>query len=251
MERTVWLEKMRRQAEALYDHWAPAYWVKFGLHPDSTHHQFIDRLLARLGAQCDILDAACGAGRYEPLLLEAGHRVFGVDQSAGMLARARDHFPQEGYPQLRYAKIGLQEMDFRAEFDAAICIDALETVCPEDWPGILTRFERALKPGGWLYATVEVAELWGVDVRRAYEQALTLGFPAIYGEVIETVEDIDAEYAQGIALDWHGITGEQFYLYHYYPTLEQVRLWCAQANLAVEEEGMGDGYAHFLARKGV
>ena len=69
------------------------------------------------------------------MLLEAGHSVVGIDQSAGMLARAREHFPEA-----QYEKISLQEMDFREAFDGIICMDAMEHVCPEDWPGILRKF---------------------------------------------------------------------------------------------------------------
>lgn len=150
MERAEWLKKIRSQAEALYDHVAPVYWVKFGMVPDPTHRQFIEKFLERLGTQSTILDAACGAGRYDGMLLEAGHRVLGIDQSSNMLARAREHFPQERFPGLRYAKTGLQEMDFQAAFDGVICMDAMEHICPEDWPGIVEGFHKALKPVGVL-----------------------------------------------------------------------------------------------------
>jgi SAM-dependent methyltransferase len=103
MERAEWLKKVRLQAEALYDHGAPAYWVKFGMYPDAPHRQFIEKFLGRLGAHSAILDAACGAGLYDGMLLEAGHSVVGIDQSAGMLAQAREHFPLERFPGLRYA----------------------------------------------------------------------------------------------------------------------------------------------------
>jgi 2-polyprenyl-3-methyl-5-hydroxy-6-metoxy-1,4-benzoquinol methylase len=246
VERAEWLKKMRAQAEALYDHLAPAYWVKFGLYANAAHRQFIEKFLGRLGAQSAILDAACGAGRYDGMLLEAGHGVLGIDQSNSMLARAREFFPQERFPGLRYAKMGLQEMDFQAKFDGVICIDALEHVCPEDWPGILARFQKALRPGGLLYITVEVAE-WG-EVSEAYERAKALGLPVVFGEV---VDEIDAAYAQAAALDWQAISGVQAdrAVYHYYPPPEQVRAWLDQAGLAIEEEGTGDGYAHLLARK--
>lgn len=122
MERAAWLKKVRGQAEALYDHIAPAYWVTFGFHANAAHRQFIEKLLGRLAGQSAILDAGCGAGRHDGMLLEAGHSVFGIDQSGKMLARAREVHPQERCPRLRYAKIGLQEMDFEAEFDAAICV---------------------------------------------------------------------------------------------------------------------------------
>jgi len=39
--------------------------------------------------------------------------------------------------------------------------------------------------------------------------------------------------------------------YHFYPSEEQVRAWLDQAEFAIEEEGTGDGYFHFLARKKV
>ncbi len=247
MERTEWLKKVRAQVESLYDHIAPAYWDKFGFYDNTTHLQFMDKLFARLRPQSYILDAACGAGRYDGILLEAGHRVLGIDQSARMLARAREHFPQERFPQLRYEKIGLQEMDFQAEFDGAICMDAMENVFPEDWPGVVARFSRALKPGGVLYLTVEEVEEG--EVRESYEQARAQGLPVVLGEM---ADKIDAAYEQVMALGWQAAPDEAIghAVYHYYPSREQVRAWFAQAGLAIEEEGSGDWYAHFLARRG-
>jgi cyclopropane fatty-acyl-phospholipid synthase-like methyltransferase len=246
MERAEWLKKMRTQAEALYDHLAPAYWVTFGLYANDVHRQFIEKFLGRLGAQSTLLDAACGAGRYDGMLVEAGHRVLGIDQSGSMLARAREVFPQERFPGLRYAKMGLQEMDFEAEFDGVICIDAMEHVCPEEWPGILSRFQKALRPGGVLYVTVEMAD-WD-EVGEAYEWARAQGLPVVLGEV---VDQVDATCAQVAALDWQAVSGEQAdpAVYHYYPAPEQVRGWLDQAGLAIEEEGTGDGYVHLLVRK--
>ena len=246
MQRAEWLKKIRLQTEAAYDHIAPAYWVKFGLYANAGHRQFIQKFLGRLGAHSAIPDAACGAGRYDGMLIEADHTVLGIDQSSSMLAQAREHFPQERFPGLRYARMGLQEMDFQAKFDGAICIDALEHICPEDWPGILARFHKALRPGGVLYVTVEVAGLG--EVSEAYERAKALGLPVVFGEVADT---FDAAYAQVAALDWQSISGDLAgqASYHYYPPLEQVRAWFDQAGLAIEAEGTGDGYAHFLARK--
>ncbi len=246
MDRAAWLKKMRTQAETLYDHLAPAYWVTFGFYANATHHQFIEKLLARLGPQSALLDAACGAGRYDERLLEAGHSVLGIDQADNMLARAREHFPQARYPQLRYTKIGLQEMDFEASFEGAICIDALEHISPEDWPGIVARFQKALKPGGMLYVTVEVPN--ADEVRAAYERAQARGLPVVWGEV---VDESGANYLRATATDWQTLAGEQAdqAVYHYYPSPEQVHAWFNQAGLIIEEEGTGDGYTHLLARK--
>jgi len=111
MERAEWLKQMREKAEALYDHLSPKYWITFGLGANETHREVLQKFLGRVAPRGTLLSAACGAGRYDGMLLEAGHSVVGIDQSAGMLARAREHFPE-----VQYKKMGLQEMDFREAF---------------------------------------------------------------------------------------------------------------------------------------
>jgi 2-polyprenyl-3-methyl-5-hydroxy-6-metoxy-1,4-benzoquinol methylase len=240
---------VRIQAEKLYDHGAPAYWVIWGMNIEKTHSQFIEKFLGRLREGSIILDAACGAGRYDGILLEAGHSVVGIDQSNGVLARAREHFPLESFPRLQYAKIGLQEMDFQAEFDGIICMDAIEHICPEDWPVILDRFQEALKPGGILYITVDPEKL--NEDRKAYERAKAMGLPVVYGEV---VDELDEAYKEAIALDARDLNTLSYErldhaVYHFHPSLEQVRNWFEQAGLVIEEEGSGDDYAQFFVRK--
>jgi 2-polyprenyl-3-methyl-5-hydroxy-6-metoxy-1,4-benzoquinol methylase len=249
MQRSEWLKKVRIQAEALYDHIAPAYWAKFGLSPDASHRQFIELFLSRLGTHSRLLDAACGAGLYDGMLLETGHRVLGIDQSGSMLARAREIYPQERFPGLRYVKMGLQEMDFQGEFDGVICMDALEHICPEDLPGIVIGFQRAIKPGGLVYVTVDAAELG--DYREAYEQAKAMGLPVVPGEV---ADELDALFALAMAvepLDSLATFGERLDLtvYHYHPSMEQVHAWFDQAGLLIEQEVTADGYVHLLAVK--
>ena len=114
-------------------------------------------------------------------------------------------------------------MAYQEVFNGAICMDAMEHVSPEDWPPILGNFQRALKQDGYLYFTVEIQD--EAEVRSAFEQAQAAGLPVVYGEWIN--DDV----------------------YHYYPSLEQVREWVQQAGLVILEEGEGDGYHHFLMRK--
>jgi SAM-dependent methyltransferase len=94
MERTEWLKQMRDKAEKLHDHISPLYWVKYGRSVDETHREYLHKFLERVPPRSNLLSAACGAGVYDGLLLEAGHSVVGIDQSEGMLARAREHFPR-------------------------------------------------------------------------------------------------------------------------------------------------------------
>ncbi len=249
MERSEWLNKVRGMAEALYDHAAPAYWVKWGMGVDAMHREYIGKFLGRLSGQCVILDAACGAGRFDGILYEAGHRVLGIDQSGGVVARAREHFPQEEFPNLRYAKLRMQEMSFQAEFEGIICMDAMEHIFPEDWPVILNCFQKALKAGGVLYLTVDAQKL--EEDGKAYERAKAMGLPVVFGEI---VDELDAAYSEAMALDALDLNSLAYErldhtVYHYHPSLEQVRGWYNQAGLVIEEEGSMDEYVHILGKK--
>jgi SAM-dependent methyltransferase len=219
MDRIAWLRERRREAEERYSNWwAPLYSEKWGVYPNASHLRFIQKFLDLLSPNSRILDAACGAGRYMPQLTGKGHAVTGIDQSQGMLDRAK-----EKYPEVQFEKVGLQEMKFQEVFDGAICIDAMENVCPEDWPVVLANFQHALKPRGYLYFTVEMQD--EAEVKTAFEEAQRSGAPVVYGEWIN--DDV----------------------YHYYPSMEQVRKWIQQAGLTIIEDGDGDGYHHFLMHK--
>ena len=175
MDRTTWLREVRRETKEEYTRLAPLYGEKYGLHISATHQQFIVAFLDLFPPGSLTLDAACGAGKYLPDLLERGHTITGTDQSPGMLARAR-----ENYPEVQFEKVGLQEMVYQEVFHGAICMDAMEHVCPEDWPPVLSNFYRALKQQGYLYFTVEPAD--EEDVRQAFKRAQQAGLPVVYGE---------------------------------------------------------------------
>lgn len=255
MKRAEWLKQMRCMAEALYNQFSSKYWVEWGLTEDSTHRAFLKKFLERVPPGV-ILSAACGAGRYDGLLLEAGHTVIGADQSAGMLARARDHFPPEQFPRLRYEKIGLQEIalepSFRETFNGVICMDAMEHICPEDYPGILRGFQQVLKPGGMLYFTADTLDTAveeGVDVEAVYTRAKERGLPVVYGEWVDEIYDAYTQVqALGLAAP-DELTNRA--VYHYFAPVEQIRAWIEQAGLLIEEEGIGSGWQHFIASKRV
>ena len=152
-----------------------------------------------------------------------------------MLARAHEKFPEASVE-----KVGLQELDYQEVFDGAICMDAMENVFPEDWPIVLSNFERAIKPGAYLYFTVELAA--EKDVEQAVTESTQLGFPIIRGEWTQKGE------------------------YHYYPPVEQVKQWLDSAGFTLIEEQsapfaetdssadqeviyIGEGYYHVLAKK--
>jgi ubiquinone/menaquinone biosynthesis C-methylase UbiE len=222
VDRQTWLRERRQAAEERHDaiH-AFTYDEQYGeIGPE--HRRFVADLLERVPAGGTVLDAACGTGKYFGMVLDAGRRVVGTDQSTGMLARARAR-----YPAVPLERVGLQELAFDGEFDAVMCIDAMENIPPEDWPRVLGNLRRALAPGGHLYLTVEQVDDEELD--RVFAEATAQGMPVVRGE--ETAKDAG---------------------YHHYPSREQVASWMEEGMLAVVAEGWtagdGYGYLHLLAR---
>ena len=204
MDRAAWLRERRQRTEERHDaiH-AFTYDDEFG-EVGPVHARFVADLLERCPPGGTVLDAACGTGKYFAMVLDAGRRVVGTDQSTGMLARARARFPA-----VPLERVGLQELDFTGEFDAVMCVDAMENVPPEDWPKVVANLRRALRPGGQLYLTVE--EVDDQELERALADATAQGLPAVRGEL--------AERGAG---------------YHYYPSREQVRSWLEEGTRQVD-----------------
>jgi ubiquinone/menaquinone biosynthesis C-methylase UbiE len=220
MDRRAWLDERRANAEGRFDRlYAPTY-DEDDIPITATHRHFVEAVIESCPPGGSILDAACGTGRYFEMIQAAGRQVVGIDQSAGMLAEARSKFPE-----VVLEKIGLQELRTAGEFDAAICVDAMENVFPEDWPRVLANLRRAVS-GGLIYLTVE--QISDSAITEAFGQATAAGLPVVQGETLR---------GGG---------------YHYYPTVEQVTGWLRATLLDVVEEGQGSGsnygYWHLLVR---
>jgi ubiquinone/menaquinone biosynthesis C-methylase UbiE len=222
MDRRTWLAQRRAAVDATYSSVGPTY--DDGYDPATpVHRRFVSALIDTSPEGGVILDAACGTGPYVGMILGVGRRVVGVDQCAGMLERARAK-----HPDVRFERVGLQELAFDAEFDAAMCIDAMEHVPPEEWPLVLEHVRRAVKPGGHAYLTVEQIDRSSLE--DAQVAAAADGSPAVFGEVV----------------------GEGTGGYHFYPDRDQVAAWLVDAGFETvdqEDEWLeGYGYHHLLVR---
>ena len=222
MDRTGWLRERRASVEVDYTRDAATY--DDGYDPVTPiHRRFVERLIETVLESGTILDAPCGTGPYFGLILAAGRQVVGADQSAGMLARAK-----QKHPDVRLEHFGLQELSFDRRFDAAMCVDAMEHVPPEEWPLVLGNLRRAVRDGGHLYMTVEQVD--PSQLERAFEEGTAAGLPVVFGDSVDL-----------------GTGG-----YHHYPDREQVGRWLDDAKLAVideADEDLGDyGYRHLLCR---
>lgn len=95
-----------------------------------------------------VLDLACGTGSLGDLARHAGHRVVGVDMSAGMLGGGARSAPA--------AQGDAAALPFpAASFDGAVCGYALRNFT--DLSASLAEAARVLRPGGRI-AILEVAE---------------------------------------------------------------------------------------------
>ncbi len=227
VDRRAWLNERRAAVEGSYTRDAPTY--DEGDTPISpTHRHFVSRLLDTCPPGGIVLDAPCGTGRFFEQVVATGRRVVGIDQSAGMAAAARAR-------RLAVAVelLGLQELPFAGEFDAVMCIDAMEHVFPEDWPVVLANLHRAMRPDGRLYLTLEeIVEDRDAQLDRAFTQATERGLPVVRGEDV----------------------GDHTGGYHYYPEPDQVARWLEAEGLTIVGEGRnredGWGYRHLLLRSG-
>jgi SAM-dependent methyltransferase len=225
MERRKWLRTLRTENERQEDLLSPIFDERWG-EVDHVHRTYVSMFLSRLPERGNVLDAACGTGKYFQMVLETGRTLLGVDHSSGHLTRAREKFPQ-----VPTEKHDLQELPFHEEFDGVMCVDAMEFVPPEDWPVVVGRFRQATRIDGWFYLTIELAP--EEELTLATEKARLSGIPVVSGEAI-----------------WDDPYGAY---YHYYPSIPQVQAWLATAGFEIEEETEGpreDGgyaYHHVLA----
>lgn len=139
---------------------------------DEARHSFygreqfyLDTLLAGVPSGATVLDAGCGTGRpMAEYVIARGMRVVGYDQSEGMLALARQRFPEQ-----RWICAALENCEFDggeaaegkradaetggARYAAAICWDALFHIERHHHQNILRRIRDRLHPGARLMLT--------------------------------------------------------------------------------------------------
>ena len=132
---------MSERTRNAYDRWAPTYDI-------SPNPQIVLEFPDVLGllaptAGENILDAACGTGRYTAAIAERGTVVRGLDFSAEMLAIARRRMPTTEFHEADLTK----PLPFLSHhFDAILCAQALKHI--PDLGFTMREFARVLRAGG-------------------------------------------------------------------------------------------------------
>ena len=149
--------------------------ARFERAPVQTDSSALARLVAFAGLEPDerVLDAGCGPGLVAEALLNAGHRVHGVDLSAEMVRRARERCARFG-DRARFEQGSAMELAPTEPFDGAISRLVLHHL---ENPLALVRRQVALvRPGGVVVACDHTGDpdpgvaLWHQQVERARDR---------------------------------------------------------------------------------
>lgn len=139
----------RHRSAGYYETNAEAF-IQSTLGADMT--SLYERFEAHLHAGCRILDLGSGSGRDSLYFSEKGCQVTAVDVSPAMCRQTEE---LAGVP---VYCMGAEELSFKEEFDAVWACASLLHVSREDMQEVLQRLERALCPGGILYASWKYGE---------------------------------------------------------------------------------------------
>jgi len=134
--------------QAVYDRAAAGYDARRfkGLFEEG----WLKRFAAALPSGGRVLDLGCGAG--EPIaawLIGQGFAVTGVDFAPGMLAIARQRWPEGDW-----READMRTLDLPDRFDGIVSWDAFFHLTPDAQRGVIPRLARHLLPGGALMLTV-------------------------------------------------------------------------------------------------
>jgi phosphatidylethanolamine/phosphatidyl-N-methylethanolamine N-methyltransferase len=148
-----------------YAKWAPVYDVVFGAVFDRGRAAAIEAA-ERIGGR--ILEVGVGTGISLPDYTNRTNRIFGVDISEPMLAKARERVTELGLTHVEgLAVMDAENMDFPDEsFDVVVAQYVITTVPNPE--ATLDEFARVLKPGGEIILVSRVGAEAGM--RRALEK---------------------------------------------------------------------------------
>lgn len=121
--------------------------AEWAAHLPHAHSPRLDPFLDRLRPGAAVLELGCGDGRDAARMIERGFAVQASDGSPAMARLASERLGRE-VPVMDFA-----ELDAREAFDGVWCQASLLHLAERELPGVLARIHRALRPGGWHWAS--------------------------------------------------------------------------------------------------
>jgi len=165
------------------------------------------RFLKLLPIQAHILDLGCGSGRDARAFLDAGYWVTAMDGSEACCRLAGDYI---GQPVLCQT---FDQLDFDQVFDGVWACASLLHLPYAELPGVFEKIARALRPGGYLYASFKYGDFEGERNGRYFtdltEARLAAVMEPVVGlTVVETFVTGDVREGRGDER-WLNVIGKQ------------------------------------------
>jgi ubiquinone/menaquinone biosynthesis C-methylase UbiE len=188
-------DEATRHNQAAYDQIASGY-ARRQAGRGLAFTDLMDAFTARLPAQALVADLGCGPGHDGARIVAAGHRVIGVDRSAGMLSVAAQRLAG------RVVRGDLRRLPLApAGLDGIWCCASLLHVPQDQTAAALAEMHRVLRPGGHLALITALGQGSGLEpvpfapeVKRwyFYRQAdqLTAQLPAAGLELLSVSEEV-------------------------------------------------------------
>lgn len=176
----------------------------FSLSSAISHSRHLDGFLERLSGDARVLELGCGAGRDAARIKERGFDLDATDGIPAMVAKANERHD------IGARLMQFDQLDAQAEYDA-IWAHACLLHCPRDeLPGVLARIHRALKAGGYHYASYKLGDGEGRDLLgRLHNFPSTdwlIGtYTAAYFEIVDH-QIFAGKGSDGTQRDWLAIT---------------------------------------------
>ena len=121
--------------------------AEWAAHLPHAYSPRLDSFLDRLPAGGTVLEMGCGDGRDAAHMIGRGFDVAASDGSPAMAALASERLGRE-VPVMEFV-----ELDACEAYDGVWCQASLLHVGEDALPGILARIHRALRSGGWHWAS--------------------------------------------------------------------------------------------------
>jgi len=173
-------------------------------HPPDSYGRELDDFLGRLPAGGKVLELGCGDGRDAQRMIERGFDARPSDGSPGMAALASERLGRN-VPVMQF-----YELEAEADFDGVWCQSSLLHLAENELPGIIARIHRALKPGGWHWASFKGGQGEGRDpFGRFFSYLPADRLEAAYREAADwaelTIASGDGFSYGGAPTPWHDV----------------------------------------------